>query len=116
MPSKDPGDPRNAPVRVDMNERDSSGRQQLDVMVVEGQRIFAVCRTFAEIQAGPNPLGPDEIERLAKMRPQYAVLQQYADRSREWVNENAPELDGTAYAEKCGEVAQDLVLIDGEDS
>lgn len=71
-----------------MNERDSSGQQQLDVMVVERQRIFTVCRIFAEIQAGKNPLTPDEIARLAKMRPQYAVLQQYADRAQEWVNEN----------------------------
>ncbi len=99
-----------------MDERDSSGKQQLDVMVLERQRIFAVCRTFAEIQAGENPLTPDEIARLAKMRPQYAVLQQYADRAREWVNEHAPELEGPAYAAKCGDVAEELVLLDGEDA
>jgi hypothetical protein len=97
-----------------MDGRDSSGRQQLDVMVVERDRIHAVCRTFAEIQAGPNPLTPDEIARLAKMRPQYAVLQQYADRAREWVNENHPDLDGLEHAAACGEAAEEIALLDGE--
>jgi hypothetical protein len=57
-----------------MNERDSSGQQQRAILTYEQQRIHAVCNAFAEIQAGPNPLSPEEIETLSRLRPQYAIL------------------------------------------
>ncbi len=97
-----------------MEDRSLSGRQQLDVMVVERQRMFGVCRAFAEIQAGQNPMTQNEIARLAERRPQYVVLRQYADRAVEWVNESHPELEGEAYAEACGEAAEEIALLDGE--
>jgi len=56
------------------NDRDESGRQQHEVYVVERDRLHRICHTFAEIQASGNPLTSEEIERLSRLRPQYAIL------------------------------------------
>jgi hypothetical protein len=42
-------------------------------------RLRAVCRTFNEIQTGPNPLTPTEVRALIDKRPDvYGVLEAFA--------------------------------------
>lgn len=55
-------------------ERAESGRRQLEILAYETQRMHGICRVFAEIQGGLNPLSDEEIEKLAALRPQYAIL------------------------------------------
>ncbi len=39
------------------------------------QRVLNICTTFNEIQTGPNPLTPEEVDRLIEKRPDiYGVL------------------------------------------
>jgi hypothetical protein len=41
--------------------------------------IFATQAAFLEIQAGPNPLTPDEVRRLIERRPdRYSTLHAFA--------------------------------------
>lgn len=41
--------------------------------------IFTVCRTFNEIQTGPNPLTRDEVRKLVEKRPDvYGCLRSWA--------------------------------------
>jgi hypothetical protein len=48
------------------------------------RRVFDVCRTFSEIQAGPNPLTPEEVRKLIDKRPEvYGVLEAWAAQSPE---------------------------------
>jgi len=43
------------------------------------QRIFDVCKTFNEMQTGPNPLTPDEVRKLIDRNPsRYSVLEAHA--------------------------------------
>lgn len=44
-------------------------------------RTFAVCRTFNEIQSGPNPLTRDEISAMVEKRPKlyYNVLRAWTE-------------------------------------
>ena len=43
------------------------------------EQIFAVCRTFNEIQTGPNPLTRDEVRKLIEKRPEvYGCLRSWA--------------------------------------
>ena len=43
------------------------------------ERIRCVCRTFNDIQTGPNPLTPDEVRSLIDRRPSlYGVLEAWA--------------------------------------
>jgi hypothetical protein len=38
-------------------------------------RIRGICRTYNEIQQGPNPITPEEVDRLIEKRPEvYGVL------------------------------------------
>ena len=39
------------------------------------RRVLDVCRTFNDIQTGPNPLTPAEVDKLIEKRPDvYGVL------------------------------------------
>lgn len=42
-------------------------------------RTFNVCKTFMEIQSGPNPLTREEVRKLIQKRPDlYAILENNA--------------------------------------
>lgn len=49
---------------------------QKQMQAAAAKRFSDLCKTFNEIQTGPNPLSPEEVERLAALRPQYAFLSQ----------------------------------------
>lgn len=52
---------------------------QKDMQRAADRRILAVCRTFNEIQTGPNPLTPAEVRVLIDRRPdRYSVLEAWA--------------------------------------
>lgn len=57
----------------------STAAGQLQMQRTADQRVLAVCRTFNEIQTGPNPLTPAEVTALIAKRPNvYGVLQAWA--------------------------------------
>ncbi len=52
---------------------------QKDMQRAAGQRVLTVCRTFNEIQTGPNPLSPAEVRQLIDQHPnRYGVLGAWA--------------------------------------
>lgn len=52
-----------------------SKKTQKQMQRAADQRVRDVCRTFNEIQSGPNPLTEAEIKKLIKKRPHvYGVL------------------------------------------
>lgn len=54
----------------------STAEGQVQMYLDSRNRMFTICRTFVEIQTGPNPLTPDEVRRLIDRRPaQYGVLE-----------------------------------------
>lgn len=59
-----------------MAKRNRSARtQQKQMQRAADARVLSVCRTFNEIQTGPNPLTQAEIDRLVAKRPDvYGVL------------------------------------------
>lgn len=59
-----------------MNQPDpSTAEGQVAMFRGAEDRMFTVCRTFNEIQTGPNPLTPEEVDRLIAKRPEvYGVL------------------------------------------
>ena len=43
------------------------------------QRVLTLCKTFNEIQTGPNPLTPDEVRKIILRHPgRYALLEAWA--------------------------------------
>ena len=47
------------------------------------QRMLDVCKTFNEIQRGPNPITPEEVDRLIEKRPHvYGVLRAFSKSHR----------------------------------
>lgn len=57
----------------------STAAGQLHMQRTADSRIRSVCRTFNEIQTGPNPLTPDEVRKLIDKRPNiYSVLEKWA--------------------------------------
>jgi len=43
------------------------------------QRVLVICRTFNDIQTGPNPLTPEEVRRIIDRHPErYSCLEAYA--------------------------------------
>lgn len=54
-------------------------KSQLQLCRAADQRVLDVCRTFNEIQTGPNPLTPDDVRKLIDRRPDmYGVLEKWA--------------------------------------
>ena len=57
----------------------STAQGQLHMRRMADRRILSLCRTFNEIQTGPNPLTPQEVRRLIEKRPAvYGVLEKWA--------------------------------------
>jgi len=57
----------------------STAAGQLAMQRAADSRILTVCRTFNEIQNGPNPLSPAEVRALIQRRPDvYGVLEAHA--------------------------------------
>jgi len=53
---------------------------QLHMQRSADQRTLTICRTFNEIQTGPNPLTPAEVGALMQRHPgRYDVLQAWAE-------------------------------------
>jgi len=46
-------------------------------------RIRGICRTYNEIQQGPNPLSPEEVDQLIEMRSEvYGILRKCGAKAR----------------------------------
>ncbi len=55
------------------------GPSQKAMQRAADQRVLDVCRTFNEIQTGPNPLTPAEVSKLIARHPdRYSVLSAWA--------------------------------------
>jgi len=62
-----------------MKAHHSTVAGQLQMRRDADQRVLDICKTFNEIQTGPNPLSPEEVRALIDRHPnRYGVLEAHA--------------------------------------